>query len=38
MSDKKKSIIFGLGRKHIIGMFDEINSFVSFVKDAAEGG
>jgi serine protein kinase len=24
--------------KHIIGMFDEINSFVSFVKDAAEGG
>ncbi|MDX9790489.1 MAG: serine protein kinase PrkA [Candidatus Kapaibacterium sp.] len=24
--------------KHIIGMYDEINSFVSFVKDAAEGG
>ncbi len=24
--------------KHIIGMFDEINSFVSFVKDASEGG
>ncbi len=24
--------------KHIIGMFDEINSFVAFVKDAAEGG
>lgn len=26
------------GKKHIIGMFEEINSFVSFVKDAAEGG
>ena len=26
------------GDKHIIGMYDEINSFVSFVKDAAEGG
>ncbi len=26
------------GGKHVIGMFDEINSFVSFVKDAAEGG
>ncbi|MGC8492547.1 MAG: serine protein kinase PrkA [Syntrophobacteraceae bacterium] len=24
--------------KHVIGMYDEINSFVSFVKDAAEGG
>lgn len=24
--------------KHIVGMFDEINSFVSFVKDAAESG
>ena len=24
--------------KHIVGMYDEINSFVSFVKDAAEGG
>ncbi len=24
--------------KHIIGMYDEINSFVSFVKDAADGG
>jgi len=30
--------IFRTGRKHAIGMFDEINSFVSFVKDAAEGG
>jgi serine protein kinase len=30
--------IFRTGRKHIIGMYDEINSFVSFVKDAAEGG
>jgi serine protein kinase len=26
------------GGKHIIGMYDEVNSFVSFVKDAAEGG
>ncbi len=26
------------GKKHIIGMYDEINSFVSFVKDASEGG
>jgi serine protein kinase len=30
--------IFREGSKHVIGMFDEINSFVSFVKDAAEGG
>ena len=30
--------IFRNGKKHVIGMFDEINSFVSFVKDAAEGG
>ncbi len=30
--------IFRLGSKHAIGMYDEINSFVSFVKDAAEGG
>ena len=30
--------IFRSGRKHTIGMFDEINSFVSYVKDAAEGG
>lgn len=30
--------IFRTGRKHVIGMYDEINSFVSYVKDAAEGG
>ncbi len=30
--------VFRQSGKHIIGMFDEINSFVSFVKDAAEGG
>jgi len=30
--------LFNTGGKHIIGMYDEINSFVSFVKDAAEGG
>jgi len=30
--------IFRSGQKHVIGMYDEINSFVSFVKDAAEGG
>ncbi len=30
--------IFRKGQKHIIGMYDEINSFVSYVKDAAEGG
>jgi serine protein kinase len=30
--------IFREGKKHLIGMYDEINSFVSFVKDAAEGG
>ncbi len=30
--------IFRTGRKHIIGMYEEINSFVSYVKDAAEGG
>jgi serine protein kinase len=30
--------IFRRGRKHPVGMYDEINSFVSFVKDAAEGG
>jgi serine protein kinase len=29
---------FRIGQKHVIGMYDEINSFVSFVKDAAEGG
>ncbi len=30
--------VFRQGAKHIIGMYDEINSFVSYVKDAAEGG
>jgi len=30
--------IFRTGKKHIIGMYDEINSFVSYIKDAAEGG
>jgi len=30
--------VFRQGKKHIIGMYNEINSFVSYVKDAAEGG
>ena len=30
--------IFRNGPKHIIGMYDELNSFVSYVKDAAENG
>ena len=30
--------IFRDGKKHIIGMYSEINSFVSYVKDAAESG
>ena len=30
--------IFRTGARHAIGMYDEINSFVSFVKDAAQGG
>jgi serine protein kinase len=30
--------IFRQGKKHVIGMYDEINSFVSYVKDAAESG
>ncbi len=30
--------IFRKGSKHIIGMYEEINSFVSYVKDAADGG
>jgi serine protein kinase len=29
--------IFRGEKKHIIGLYDEINSFVSYVKDAAEG-
>ncbi len=30
--------IFRKDKKHIVGMYDEINSFVSFVKDAGQGG
>src|SRR5512145_2354908 len=30
--------VFRNGAKHVIGMYDEVNSFVSYVKDAAEGG
>jgi len=30
--------IFRTGSKPVVGMYDEINSFVSYVKDAAEGG
>jgi len=30
--------VFREGKKHIVGLHDEINSFVSFVKDAADGG
>ena len=30
--------LFRSGPRSVIGMYDEINSFVSFVKDAAEGG
>ena len=30
--------IFRTGRKHPVGMYDEINSLVSYIKDAAEGG
>ncbi len=30
--------IFRTGKKHIIGMYEELNSFVSYVKDAAENG
>src|SRR5210317_924932 len=30
--------IFRTGKKPVVGMYDEINSFVSYVKDAAEGG
>jgi serine protein kinase len=30
--------LFNQGKKHLVGMYDEINSFVSFVKDASEGG
>ena len=30
--------IFRNGSKHVIGMYEEINSLVSYVKDASEGG
>ncbi|MBF0200953.1 MAG: serine protein kinase PrkA [Desulfamplus sp.] len=30
--------LFSKGKKHLVGMYDEINSFASFVKDASEGG
>ena len=30
--------IFRMGKKHIIGLYGELNSFVSYVKDASEGG
>ncbi|HAR33197.1 MAG TPA: serine protein kinase [Desulfobacter sp.] len=30
--------LFSGGKRHLVGMYDEINSFVSFVKDASEGG
>ncbi len=30
--------LFSQGEKHLVGMYDEINAFVSFVKDASEGG
>ncbi|ACL04376.1 putative serine protein kinase, PrkA [Desulfatibacillum aliphaticivorans] len=30
--------LFRQGPRHVVGMFEEINSFVSCVKDAAEGG
>ncbi|MDP3731360.1 MAG: serine protein kinase PrkA [bacterium] len=29
---------FRQGKKHLIGWYDEINDFVHFIKDAAEGG
>ena len=31
-------LIFREGKKHIIGMYDVINKFVAFIKDAAENG
>ncbi|ETR73350.1 MAG: serine protein kinase [Candidatus Magnetoglobus multicellularis str. Araruama] len=30
--------IFRTSRKQVVGLYEEINSFVSYVKDAAEGG
>ena len=42
VTDKGRTVynykIFQQGRKHIVGMYDEINSFVNYVKGAAEGG
>ncbi len=37
-SDTFDYSIFRGGKKHIIGLYDEINSLVSFIKDAAENG
>ncbi len=37
-STKFDYTIFREGKKHIVGLYNEINSFVHFVKDAAEGG
>lgn len=31
-------LVFRKGKKHIIGLYEVINSFVAFVKDAAENG
>src|SRR3990167_4479201 len=31
-------MFFREGEKHLVGWYDEINDFVHFVKDAAEGG
>ena len=30
--------VFRNGKRHIVGMHDELNSFVSYIKDAAENG
>ena len=30
--------VFREGQKHIIGLYDELTSFVSYIKDASEGG
>ena len=31
-------LVFRQGERHVIGMHEELNSFVSYIKDAAEGG
>ena len=31
-------LVFRNGKRHIVGMHDELNSFVSYIKDAAENG